>query len=642
MDSKKVKKVKIITAVVLVCVFVGLIIFLFSGKNFDVLKEIFRAGATKDEVQEAIGRLGWRAYLVVFIISTFQVILTFVPAEPLHVVAGLSFGLWKGMLVCLSGIMLGNTIIYILYKVYGDKIRDFFVSNSEFDFSIARKSNKIALLVIILYCLPAIPYGIICFFAASMGMKYPKYILITGIGSIPSLILDVGLGHITMATSWIVSICVFVVILILLILMFKYKKQIFSKINAYVKRSQEKERNRVGNYNKFIYELATTFGFAWLKTKVKIKLKDNVKKIEKPCIVLCNHGSFYDFLYGGKLIKKHNPHFVVARMYFHNKKVGWLASKTGAFPKSMFSTDVESTKNCLKVISTKQMLAMMPEARLSTVGKFEDIQDVTYKFIQKSNVAVYTIKIDGAYLAKPKWGDKIRKGSYVEAELNQLFKSGETAALPLEEIKNKVESALYYNEWDWLEKHPEVKYKHKTLAVGLENILCMCPRCKKKYSIETNGRKITCNNCDFVEQLDDRYGLKNGSFKNIAEWYEWQTQEIEKEILNNPNYCLESKVELRHLSKDGKSFTRFAGEGVCKLTKEGLLYKGTDDGQEVEKLFAMKDIYRLLFGAGEDFEIYEGKEIYYFVPEDRKSCVEWYIVSKLLKKETNDGKSEKS
>ena len=33
----------------------------------------------------------------------------------------------------------------------------------------------------------------------------------------------------------------------------------------------------------------------------------------------------------------------------------------------------------------------------------------------------------------------------------------------------------------------------------------------------------------------------------------------------------------------------------------------------------------------ENFEIYEGKEIYYFIPTDKRSCVEWYIVSGLLK-----------
>jgi hypothetical protein len=42
-----------------------------------------------------------------------------------------------------------------------------------------------------------------------------------------------------------------------------------------------------------------------------------------------------------------------------------------------------------------------------------------------------------------------------------------------------------------------------------------------------------------------------------------------------------------------------------------------------------------LFGAGENFEVYVGKEIYYFVPEERRSAVEWYITSMLLWDETH-------
>ncbi len=495
MCAKKMRRIKIFATLGLIAVLAGLLCFLFYGENFQVLKEIFSSGATKAEIQEAIAKLGWRAYFVVFILSAFQVVLTFVPAEPLHVISGVSFGLWKGGLVCLAGIMVGNTIIYILYKIYGTKISEFFASNIEVDFETAQKSKKIAFIVILLYCLPAIPYGLICFFAATVKMKYPKYILITGIGSIPSLILDVGLGHVTMATSWAVSISIFVVIIILLIVMLRFKKQIFGKVNQYIRKSNEKQRLKVGKYNPFVYHLATTFSYAYLKTKVKMKIKKNVKKIQKPCIVLCNHGSFYDFLFAGKLVKNCQPHFVVARLYFYHKKVGWIASITGAFPKSMFITDVESSKNCLKVISGKGMLAMMPEARLSTVGKFEGVQDTTYKFIQKMNVPVYIIKSNGAYLAKPKWGDKIRKGALVETQLSLLLEEGQAKQMTCGQLKEKIDGALAYDEWQWLEQHPEVKYKHKTLAEGVENILCICPKCKKKFCLSTKNRTITCDCC---------------------------------------------------------------------------------------------------------------------------------------------------
>ena len=106
---------------------------------------------------------------------------------------------------------------------------------------------------------------------------------------------------------------------------------------------------------------------------------------------------------------------------------------------------------------------------------------------------------------------------------------------------------------------------------------------------------------------------------------------LKERIENDVNYKLESKVELKLPSTDGKTFMRKAGFGTCTLTREGLTYKGTCDGEMVEKFFPMKNIYRLLFGAGEDFEIYEGKTLWYFVPENKKSCVIWYNASEIFK-----------
>ena len=94
-----------------------------------------------------------------------------------------------------------------------------------------------------------------------------------------------------------------------------------------------------------------------------------------------------------------------------------------------------------------------------------------------------------------------------------------------------------------------------------------------------------------------------------------------------------SRVELR-LPGNGNSLTRHGGWGVCTLNRQGLTYAGTKDGETVELHFSLRRIYRLLFGAGENFEIYDGSEILYFVPEERRSAVDWYMVSKILHDET--------
>ena len=293
--------------------------------------------------------------------------------------------------------------------------------------------------------------------------------------------------------------------------------------------------------------------------------------------------------------------------------------------------DIDSAKNCLRVLKNGDVLAMMPEARLSTVGKFEDIQESTYSFLKKAGVPVYTIKIQGDYFSSPKWGNGIRRNSYVETELDILYTKEDLKNLSVEEIKKGVEERLYYDDFEWLKTKPNLKYKSKTLAEGLENILVRCPKCGAKHSIVTKGREVKCEKCSLSLKLDDRYSFEeNEYFENFAKWYEWQSAKIGEEIAKNVDYSLSSEVELKLPSIDGKTLLRSAGHGVCTLNKDGLTYKGTKDGEDVEIHFPLDKIYRLLFGAGEDFEVYLGKEIHYFVPKEKRSCVEWYITSILL------------
>ncbi len=351
---------------------------------------------------------------------------------------------------------------------------------------------------------------------------------------------------------------------------------------------------------------------------------------EAPSIVLCNHGSFIDFIYAAALLWKNLPHFIVARLYFYHGLLGWALRKVGAFPKSMFAFDAESTKNCLRVLRNGEILAMMPEARLSTAGRFEDIQESTYSFLKKAGVSVYIVKFHGDYFADPKWGRGLRRGARIEAELDVLFTAQQIKNLSVEEIKKGVEERLYYDEFQWLQTRPELWYRSRRLAEGLENILTLCPNCGEKYTVTTRGHELTCKRCGMHTALDDRYGFTPGfRFENFGQWYDWQKEQLEAQIANDEAFTLTSQVELR-LPGTGSTLTRSAGRGTCTLSREGLRYVGTRDGEPYDVSFSIRQAYRLLFGAGENFEIYNGSEILYFVPTIKQSAVDWYLASMIL------------
>ena len=632
MALKKEARYKLYIASALIAVFATLALFLFSGDNLTLLKNVFSNDMSNEQLKETLKSFGWRGYITVIMLSFIQVVSSCLPAEPVQVVAGVTFGFPLGLLLCCIGIFIANTTIYLLYKSFGERLNSFFVKKLHLDLEKIAGSGKCVLIIFILYILPAIPYGMICFFAASTNMRYRKYIAITLLGSLPSACLGVGLGYVAIEANWIISLCAFALLIAAMIILWFKRDVLFEKLNGFAEKSKKKSENELRETNAFLLNLCYFVFYIYFRLcGVRIKVKNKIENLQKPSIVLCNHGSFVDFVFVAAMLRKSKPKFVAARLYFYDKRSRWLIRAIGGFPKSMFAIDLESTRNCIRALKTGNALLMMPEARLSTAGRFEDIQDTTYTFIKKSAVPVYTLKFSGDYFADPKWGKGFRRGSVVEAEMDLLFSAESIASLSAEEIKSGVEAKLYYNEFEWLKQNPEIEYRSKRMAEGLENILAVCPLCRGKHTIKTEKDKIYCEKCGYLTSIDNKYAFSEGfKFENLLQWYDWRKALLEQEIEDSNNFSLSASVELRLPSKNGKGLTRQAGKGVCTLDRQGLKYCGEKDSEKVELFFPIERVYRLLFGAGENFEIYNDKEILYFVPEEKRSCVDWYLSSMIL------------
>ena len=631
MAINKLIKQKIIIAISVAAIIILLMGIAFSGGNYDILKSFFTQDLSNEEIVSRLDDFGWRGYFSVTVLAMLQVVCTFLPAEPVQILSGVLYGFFGGLSSCMIGVIIGNSLIFMIHKLFGDKLRGFFVKKLNLNMETIARSSKTTFIIFILYFLPAIPYGMICFIAASLGMSYRRFITVTCLGAFPSICIGVGLGYISVAYSWILSLCILVLLVSVAVYFIARREALVSKINSYAEKHKKVSKNTVRDLNGFVMSvLYYSIKFYFFLCGVRVKAKNNVGRPEKPAIVLCNHGSFIDFIYAASLIRNYKPNFIAARLYFYHNILGWMLRTVGAFPKSMFTADIENAKNCLIVLRKNGLLAMMPEARLSTTGRFEDIQESTYSFIKNAGVAVYTIKINGDYFADPKWGKGFRRGSIVEAELDLLYTSEQVKNSTLDEIKKGVRERLDYNEFEWLKDRPNIRYRSKRMAEGLENILHVCPICGGRYTITTEKDKINCEHCGYLTSVDERYAF-TGDFKftNFADWYDWQYDLLKNEIIENSEYKLSSDVELR-LPGNGNSLTRPGGKGKCTLTRGGLVYTGTKDGEEVNLSFSIKRIYRLLFGAGENFEIYNGTEILYFVPDEKRSAVEWYMASKIL------------
>lgn len=187
MDQKRKQKIiKILILLVVIAIFVGLIIYFLP-----LMKEIStREGQIA--FKEKIDSLGIKGVFILFILQIAQIILVFLPGEPLEMLAGMCYGpVWGSVFIFVS-VFITTTIIYLLVKKYGriyiyrsfkkEKIDK--IENSK-----AFKNPKtVETVLAILFIIPGTPKDLLTYIGGLLPISYVRFILIATIARFPSVI----------------------------------------------------------------------------------------------------------------------------------------------------------------------------------------------------------------------------------------------------------------------------------------------------------------------------------------------------------------------------------------------------------------------------------------------------------------------
>ncbi len=627
MKKKKLFK-SFITIIIILGVLTGLTFLTLD--LIDPIKQAFELKSW-EVVQEKFAEYGIFSFLVFGFVQGILILITFIPAAPLQIMAGVVLEPIPAFITILAGVFLGNLLMFVIIRILRTNISEYYLKKEKQLENLDKitEEKKLSKKVVFLYFLPVIPYGLIAFTCANSKMKFLKYILITTLGTIPSIILSITLGNLLVDSK--IFFFLILILLILTVLTIKYYKVIQKVFTKKPKKNMKFFQNNVKEPGKFVYWFFKNL----LKKMFFKKVNLNVKNVEifanvnEPFILLYNHPSFLDWMYTFIPLYPKRVNAIMAFYYFCNYKLGRLLYRLGCFPKFLYQPDISAIKNIKKVINSGGILGIAPEGRLSAYGELETIAPATEKLLKHLNVPIYIGLIQGGYMTKPKWASNIRKGR-VDLEYELLFTKEDLKEKSLEEIKSILYEKLYYNDFIWQEKN-KVYFKGDKFAEGLENILYLCPKCNSEFSLETKDSHITCSKCGVDIELNNYYEFitnEKSIPKTIKDWYLLQ-KDYEAKNVENVDFRLSSFVTLKLPDPKGKGFIE-SGSGIVILDINGLHYNGTINDEKVNKLFKLQNIPAIPFGANENFEVYHDNTLYYFVPENPKTSVKWSVVGEAL------------
>ena len=267
------------------------------------------------------------------------------------------------------------------------------------------------------------------------------------------------------------------------------------------------------------------------KYRFVITYEDFDRKRKEPFFLISNHASLQDPLYVGMNIKYY-PYPVASNiLYTHPVMKFALNHIVKSIPKRKGQSDIQTIRLILNAFQKdKRGIMIFPEGNSSFFGEQTPTDYMaTAKIVKKISHDLVMAKIDGGFFSSPRWGVK-RKRPQFHIHYYTLHKKEELDQMSLDAIATSIEGAIRYNDYEWnRDKH--IKYKSSKKAVGLEQYIYACPKCKQLQTIQTHKNDVLCTSCGKLAHFNDYHYLEGLPFDNLIKWDQIQKDLLRKQPL---------------------------------------------------------------------------------------------------------------
>ena len=339
-------------------------------------------------------------------------------------------------------------------------------------------------------------------------------------------------------------------------------------------------------------------------------------KMDEPFIVIANHANNSDPLFVSLVFPRNPISFVASEHIFRLGIVSkGLEFLVAPIPRKKAASGADTVKACLRGVKAGRNIGLMAEGEATWNGESMPVFSATGKLVKNSGAALVTLRIEGAYLAKPRWAMTRRHGK-IKVNIANVYSSEQLKEMSASDILDAINNDIHYNCFE----NPTAKFEGKDLAAGIERALYLCPRCGHVGCIETSGNKLRCFRCGAKAEIKPN-GTFEGTFgfSNILEW-----DKAQEERIRTLNFIKESDdvlfsdkdVTIRKIISGHDEVV--VGEGLTLIQKKDELTCGIYDFKmDSISNMAMTQAKRLLIS-------YDGS--YYEIKANDTSSLRKYLI----------------
>lgn len=162
---------------------------LVLGLCWRYLPDVYAWLSNPDAVHACVEQHAVFSRLAIIGVNTLQIVLAFLPGEPIELASGYAFGFWEGTAACLVASAVGSSLVYWAVRRWGWKVMGLFFTREQFErFSWLKDARKLELIMLVIFLIPGTPKDFLTYFAGLTRMRFGAVLAIATVGRIPSIV----------------------------------------------------------------------------------------------------------------------------------------------------------------------------------------------------------------------------------------------------------------------------------------------------------------------------------------------------------------------------------------------------------------------------------------------------------------------
>ena len=202
------KKIWVISGLLAAAVLIGAVIWLIV-RFYPVIQSLAQP-ENMERFRQKLDSYGAMGAAILTGLQILQVISGIIPALPIQLGAGVTYGAVGGLAICLTGILAGSSLVFLTVKRFGQPLVDkVFPKEKQEKLAFLQDADQLGLIVFIIYLIPAMPKDVLTYVAALTPISFRRFLALSMVARIPTILCNTFASNALLNGNYQTSIIVF-------------------------------------------------------------------------------------------------------------------------------------------------------------------------------------------------------------------------------------------------------------------------------------------------------------------------------------------------------------------------------------------------------------------------------------------------